>query len=126
MTATYAIVETGGQQHRVSAGQKVDVAHMGIAQGEDVELSKVLLVTDGKDTIIGDPTVEGAKVIATSLGEIKGDKIIVFKYKNKTRYLRKTGHRQLYTRLQIKEIVKPGAAAARKPRKEKVEAGGDS
>jgi large subunit ribosomal protein L21 len=99
---------------------------MGIAQGEDVQLSRVLLVTDGKDTIIGDPTVEGAKVIATSLGEIKGDKIIVFRYKNKTRYRRKTGHRQLYTRLQIKEIVKPGATATKKPRKEKVEAGGDS
>ena len=125
MTATYAIVETGGQQHKVSAGQKVDVAHLGIAQGEDVELSKVLLVADDKDTLIGDPTIYGAKVIATSLGEIKGDKIIVFRYKNKVRYRRKTGHRQLYTRLQIKEIVKPGAAAARKPRKEKV-AGGDS
>ncbi|MBM3154382.1 MAG: 50S ribosomal protein L21 [Chloroflexi bacterium] len=121
MTATYAIVETGGQQHRVSAGQKVDVAHMGIAEGENVELSRVLLVADGKDTLIGNPTVDGAKVIATSLGEIKGDKMIVFRYKNKVRYRRKTGHRQLYTRLQIKEIVKPGG----KPRKEKV-AGGDS
>ena len=56
----------------------------------------------------------------------KGDKIIVFKYKNKVRYRRKTGHRQLYTRLQIKEIVKPGGAATRKPRKEKAAAGGDS
>jgi large subunit ribosomal protein L21 len=126
MTGTYAIVETGGQQHKVSAGQKIDVARLGIPQGEDVELSKVLLVADGEDTIIGDPTVEGAKVVATSLGEIKGDKIIVFKYKNKTRYRRKTGHRQLYTRLQIKEIVKPGGAAARKPHKEKAAAGGDS
>jgi len=106
----YAIVETGGQQHKVQAGQKLDVNLMGIAQGEDVELSRVLMVADDKDTIIGNPTVEGAKVIATSLGEIKGDKIIVFKYKSKVRYRNKTGHRQRYTRLQIKEIVKPGGA----------------
>jgi len=117
----YAIVETGGQQHKVEAGQKVDVAHLDIAQGEDIELSRVLMVTDGKDTLIGNPTVDGARVIATSLGELRGDKVIVFKYKSKTRYRRKTGHRQLYTRLQIKEIVKPG-----KSHKEKAAAGGDS
>ena len=110
MTGTYAIVETGGQQHKVQAGQKLDVNLMGIAQGEDVELSRVLMIADDKDTIIGNPTVEGARVIATSLGEIKGDKIIVFRYKSKVRYRRKTGHRQRYTRLQIKEIVKPGGA----------------
>jgi large subunit ribosomal protein L21 len=121
MTGMYAIVETGGQQHKVEAGQKVDVAHLDIAQGEDIELSKVLMVADGKDTLIGNPTVDGARVIATSLGELKGNKVIVLKYKNKVRYRRKTGHRQLYTRLQIKEIVKPG-----KSRKEKAAAGGDS
>jgi large subunit ribosomal protein L21 len=121
MMGMYAIVETGGQQHKVEAGQKLDVARMNIAQGEDIELSRVLMVADGNDTLFGNPTVDGAKVIATSLGELKGDKVIVFKYKNKTRYRRKTGHRQLYTRLQIKEIVKPGKA-----HKEKAAAGGDS
>jgi large subunit ribosomal protein L21 len=121
MTGMYAIVETGGQQHKVEAGQKVDVAYMDLDQGKDIELSRVLMVADGKDTLIGTPTVDGAKVIATSLGELKGDKVIVFKYKSKTRYRRKTGHRQLYTRLQIKEIVKPG-----KSNKEQVAAGGDS
>jgi len=57
---------------------------------------------------MGNPTIEGAKVIATSLGEVKGDKIIVFKYKSKVRYRKKTGHRQIYTRLSVNEIVKPG------------------
>jgi len=114
MTAMYAIVETGGQQHKVQAGQKLDVNRMGIAQGEEVELSRVLMVADGKDTIIGNPTVDGARVIATSLGELKGDKVIIFKYKSKTRYRRKTGHRQFYTRLQIKEIIKPGKSTTEK------------
>ena len=58
--------------------------------------------------MVGNPTITGAKVIASSLGENKGKKIIVFKYKSKTRYRNKRGHRQIYTRLAINEIVKPG------------------
>lgn len=73
-----------------------------------VELDKVLFISDNEDTLIGKPTIEGAKVMATSLGEIMGDKIIVFKYKPKVRYRKKTGHRQSYTRLSINEIVRPG------------------
>lgn len=80
-----------------------------MAEGSTVELAKVLLIGDNGHTVIGNPTIEGAKVIATSLGEIKGDKVIVFKYKSKVRYHRKTGHRQTYTRLAINEIIKPGA-----------------
>ena len=68
----------------------------------------MLFISDNEDTLIGRPTIEGAKVIATSLGKISGDKIIVFKYKSKVRYRKKTGHRQTYTRLSINEIVKPG------------------
>jgi len=68
----------------------------------------VLFISDNEDTLIGNPIIEGAKVIATSLGEITGDKIIVFKYKSKVRYRKKTGHRQIYTRLSINEIVRPG------------------
>ncbi len=124
MEGTYAIVETGGKQYKVTAGQKVDVDRLAVAEGENVELSRVLLIVDDKDTIIGSPTIDGAKVMATCLGERKGDKIIVFKYKPKVRYRRKTGHRQLYTRLEIKEIVKPGEAVAKRTRKKKVTAGG--
>jgi len=68
----------------------------------------VLFISDNENTLIGYPTIEGAKVIATSLGEVKGDKVIVFKYKSKVRYHKKTGHRQIYTRLSVNEIVKPG------------------
>ncbi len=111
MTGTYAIVETGGKQYRVSPGQTIEVDHLSAAEGETVELSRVLLVADGEGAAIGTPTVEGARVVATCLGEKKGNKIIVFKYKAKTRYRRKKGHRQLYTMLRIDDIVKPGGMA---------------
>ena len=127
MVQTYAIVETGGKQYKVAPGQKVDVDRMAVAEGEDVELSRVLLIADGEDTIIGNPTIDGAKVTATCLGEKKGDKIIVFKYKPKVRYRRKKGHRQLYATLEIKEIVKPGEETApKKPQKKKAAVGGKS
>ena len=127
MTRTYAIVETGGKQYRMAPGQKIDVDALGAADGEDIELSRVLLISDGENTVVGNPTIDGARVIATCLSEGKGDKVIVFKYKPKVRYRRKKGHRQLHTKLEIKEIVKPGEEAAPKktPRK-KVATGGKS
>lgn len=73
-------------------------------EGATVELDRVLMVADGEKVSIGRPVVAGAKVVAQSLGEIKGEKIVVFKYKPKTRYQKKTGHRQLATVLQIKDI----------------------
>jgi large subunit ribosomal protein L21 len=127
MAQTYAIVETGGKQYKVAPGQKIEIDRLSVAEGEDVELSRVLLIADGEDTIVGTPNIDGAKVVATCLGERKGDKIIVFKYKPKVRYRRKKGHRQLYATLEIKQIVKPGeAVAAKKPRKKKVATGGKS
>ena len=74
-----------------------------------MELDKVLLLGDGVRITAGNPVIEGAKVIATSQGDGKSKKIIVLKYKNKVRYTRKNGHRQLYTRLVIDKIVEPGA-----------------
>ena len=73
-----------------------------------MELDKVLLIGDNGNTSVGTPTIKGAKVMATSLGEVKGNKVIVFKYKAKVRYRKKTGHRQICTRLIIDEIIKPG------------------
>lgn len=125
MPQAYAIVETGGKQYKVAPGQKIDIDRLSVAEGEDIELSRVLLIADGEDTIIGTPTVEGAKVVATCLGERKGEKIIVFRYKPKVRYRRKKGHRQLHARVEIKQILKPGeTVAVKKPRKKKVAVGG--
>ena len=101
----YAIVETGGKQYRVTPGQTIDVERLDVAGGDTVELDRVLLIADSDQVTVGQPTVEGAKVMATSQGEGKGKKIIVFKYKSKVRYRRKKGHRQLYTRLMIDKIV---------------------
>src|SRR4030042_5561857 len=128
MTQNYAIVETGGKQYKVAPGQKIDVDRLAVAEGEDVELSRVLLIADGKDTVVGNPTIENARVTATCLKEGKGEKVLVFKYKNKTRYHRKNGHRQLLTTLQIKNIVKPGGVIeeAKPVRKRKAKAGGES
>ncbi len=78
-------------------------------KGNTVELDKVLLIADGDRVTVGTPIVDGAKVVATSQGGGKGKKIIVFKYKPKVRYRKKTGHRQLYTRLAIDKIISPEA-----------------
>ena len=104
----YAIIETGGKQYKVYPGQTVDVERLGAAEGSTVELDKVLLVSDGQTVKTGTPLVQGAKVIATSQGEFKGKKILVFKFKAKVRYRRKKGHRQLYTRLLVDKIVADG------------------
>ncbi len=107
----YAIIETGGKQYKVSPGQVIKVDHLDVAEGNAVELDKVLLIGDGGQVTVGTPTVEGAKVLATSQGEGKGSKIIIFRYKPKVRYRKKTGHRQLYTRLAIDKIIETEATA---------------
>ena len=100
----YAIVASGGRQYRVEPGQRLDVEKLPAEAGTEITLDQVLLIGDGETITVGQPTVSGARVLADVVGEVKGRKIIVFKYKNKVRYRRKTGHRQRYLRLQIKEI----------------------
>ncbi|UCG10929.1 MAG: 50S ribosomal protein L21 [Dehalococcoidia bacterium] len=126
----YAIIEIGNKQYRVTPGQTLDVDHLNVAEGNTVELDQVLLIGDGDQVTVGTPTVAGAKIVATAQGEGKGDKIIVLKYKPKVRYRKKTGHRQLYSRLVIDKIVKPGAKeekpvkkAARRRKKEVTKSG---
>ena len=120
----YAIIETGGKQYKVSPGQVIEVDYLDMVEGNTVELEKVFLIADDDRVTVGTPTVDGAKVIATSQGEGKAKKIIVFKYKPKVRYRKKTGHRQLYTRLAIDKIIEPEAAQgepAKKVRRRKRE-----
>jgi len=117
----YAIIETGGKQYKVTPGQTIDVELLDVAEGDAVELDRVLLVADGDQVAVGTPTVEGAKVKATSQGNGKGKKIIVFHYKPKVRYSKKQGHRQQYTRLTIDEIVADGAKKKAAPRRKKEE-----
>jgi large subunit ribosomal protein L21 len=101
----YAIIRDRGMQYRVEEGQIVEIARLDAEPGSQLELEEVLLVGGGEQTLVGAPLVDGAKVLAKVLGEAKGEKIVVFKYKNKKRYRRRTGHRQQYTRIAISQIV---------------------
>lgn len=103
----YAVIKTGGKQVQVAAGDTIAVEKMPLSAGETVELDRVLLVADGDQVMIGTPLVEGATVKATVVDQVKGEKVTVFRYRPKSRYRRKTGHRQRYTRLRIDEIL-PG------------------
>jgi large subunit ribosomal protein L21 len=102
----YAIIEIGGKQYKVAPKQTIDVERLDVPEGGKVELDKVLFIGEDKNTLIGDPVIRGAKVVATSLGEAKGEKVIVFRYKSKVRYRSKRGHRQTYTKILVNDIVK--------------------
>lgn len=103
----FAVIRTGGKQYTVHEGDTLDVELLQAEPGEQVQLDDVLMVGEGEAITIGKPLVPGAKVVANVVSHGKGEKIIVFKYKPKTRYRRKTGHRQRFTRLAIREIVAP-------------------
>ena len=103
----YAVVQSGGKQHKVKVGQTFEVELLDAAKqaGDTVELDQVLAIGQDDTTLIGRPTVPGAKVVAEVVDPLKkGEKILVFRYKPKVRYRRKTGHRQKYTRVMIDEI----------------------
>lgn len=100
----YAIVCSGGKQYRAKVGATIDVDRLPQAVGESVELADVLLVADEAGARIGQPLVEGARVNATVVEQFRGKKIIVYKYRQRTNYRRKQGHRQYYTRLRIDDI----------------------
>ncbi|MFN2166268.1 MAG: 50S ribosomal protein L21 [Anaerolineae bacterium] len=100
----YAVVQTGGKQYRVAPGDWLETEKLAGEVGEQIVLDDVLLVHDGENALIGQPQVEGAKVLATIKAQHKGRKVIVFKYRPKQRYRRKKGHRQQLTRLHIDAI----------------------
>lgn len=122
----YAIIQTGGKQYKVAPGASVEVDFLNIGEGKAVELDQVLFIADGKQHLIGTPVLQEAVVKATCTEESKADKVIVFKYKNKVRYRRKKGHRQLYSKLHISDIVKPGGKVVSAGKKTKVSSGGNA
>ncbi|MCI8607182.1 MAG: 50S ribosomal protein L21 [Hungatella sp.] len=99
----YAIIATGGKQYKVAEGDIIKIEKLGVEAGETVTFDKVLAVNNG-ELSIGCPTVEGATVTATVVKEGKGKKVIVYKYKRKTGYHKKNGHRQLFTQVKIDKI----------------------
>jgi large subunit ribosomal protein L21 len=100
----YAIIETGGKQYRVEEGNVLKVEKLNAAEGETVELDRVLALKKDDQLTVGAPWVAGVKVLAQVLEHGRGKKIIVFKYKPKKNYRRKQGHRQSFTKLRIEKI----------------------
>jgi large subunit ribosomal protein L21 len=101
----YAIVEDGGKQYKAVEGGTIEVDHYPSEVGEQIDMERVLLIADGESYTIGAPIIVGARIQATVVDQVKGPKVVVFKYKPKKRYRVKTGHRQKYTRLKIDAIL---------------------
>lgn len=101
----YAILESGGKQYKAIEGSTIEVDLLPVESGQQVKLGAVLLVVDGETVSVGTPTVAGATIQATVVGDVKGPKIVVFKYRAKKHYRVKTGHRQQYTKLKIDSII---------------------
>ena len=99
----YAIIATGGKQYKVSEGDIITIEKLGVEAGEKVTFDQVLAVS-GDDMKVGNPTVSGATVEASVVKEGRGKKVIVYKYKRKTGYHKKNGHRQAFTQVKIDKI----------------------
>ncbi len=99
----YAIIATGGKQYKVSEGDIITIEKLGVEAGEKVTFDQVLVV-GGDDLKVGDPTVAGATVEVSVVKEGRAKKVIVYKYKRKTGYHKKNGHRQAFTQVKIEKI----------------------
>jgi len=103
----YAIMETGGLQFNVKEREKLKVPKIEGKSGEKVFFEKVLLISQDGKSMIGTPYLSGAKIEAEVLKQGKGEKVIVYKFKKRVKYRRKTGHRQDFTEIEIKKIESP-------------------
>jgi large subunit ribosomal protein L21 len=101
----YAIIEDGGKQYKAVIGESIDVDKYPLEVGEEIDMDRVLLISDGENVKVGTPFIQGAKIQATVVAQVKGPKIIVFRYKAKERIRSKTGHRQKYTRVLVNAIT---------------------
>ena len=101
----YAIIKLGGRQYRAVEGQFIDVDRLPQEEGQSVTIEDVLLYSDCDKTTVGQPTVKGAKVTATVEEQFRGEKLLVFKYRQRTTYRRMRGHRQYHTRIRINTIT---------------------
>jgi large subunit ribosomal protein L21 len=101
----YAIIEDGGKQYKAVIGESIDVDRYPLEVGEEIDMERVLLISDGENVKVGTPFIQGAKIQATVIAQVKGPKVIVFRYKAKERIRSKTGHRQKYTRVRVDAIT---------------------
>lgn len=99
-----AVIKTGGKQYLVTPGDKIKIEKIEKKEGDEIVFKEVLLLEKNKKLEIGQPFIKGAKLTAKVLRQDKGAKLIVFKYKPKTRYKKKAGHRQFFTEVEITKI----------------------
>ena len=99
----YAIIATGGKQYKVAEGDIIKVEKLGVEAGSSVTFDQVLVVNNGS-VVVGNPTVANATVTASVIEEGKNKKVIVYRYKRKSGYHKKNGHRQPYTKVKIEKI----------------------
>lgn len=100
----YAVVQTGGKQYRVAEGDTIRVEKLVADEGASIELDKVLMVTDGEDVKVGAPYVDGGKVTATVTSHGRGKKVKIIKFRRRKHHMKRQGHRQWYTELQVTGI----------------------
>ena len=115
----FAIIETGGKQYKVEKGTTVEVEKLDAEEGSTITIDKVVFISNNSDIKIGTPYLEGAAVTAKVIGQIKGEKLRIFKMKAKAHYQRTNGHRQKYTSLEITEIKEEGSAKKAATKKSK-------
>jgi large subunit ribosomal protein L21 len=106
----YAVIESGGKQYRVQAGDVINVEKLDVNAGDRIEFNRVLVLSDGKTVSIGAPVLENAKVFGNVVENGKAEKVIIFKYKSKKDYRKKKGHRQPYTMIRVIAISADGKA----------------
>ena len=122
---SFAIIETGGKQYKVSASNILKVEKLDIEKGKKVEFKKVLLVNDNKTTEVGNPTIDGAIVEALLLDNIKDKKVLVFKKRRRQNSRKKYGHRQLLSKIQITKILSKGGKVVSELKVDKIKLSND-
>lgn len=103
----YAVIKVDGFQYRAEEGAMLKIPRQGADTGAKLDLSNVMLVNTGKESLVGTPFVDGASVEAEIVRHGQNDKVLVYKYKRRTKYRRRQGHRQDFTEIKVKKIVTP-------------------
>jgi large subunit ribosomal protein L21 len=101
----YAVIKTGGKQYRVAAGTTLKVEKIEAEEGASIELDKVLMVADGDDVKVGSPYLDGGKVTATVKAHGRGNKVRIIKFRRRKHHMKRQGHRQAFTELEVTGIV---------------------
>ena len=100
----YAVIQTGGKQYRVAQGSTLKVEKIDAAEGDSIELDKVLMVADGDDVKVGSPYVEGGRVTATVRAQGRGKKVMIVKFRRRKHHMKRQGHRQAFTEIEVTGI----------------------